>query len=84
MVRRVANIQQIYWDVYKKTSICMKFMSRQWCKDYRQRAQVLIGVVLGKWGGGYIAERYNFPPEISGLQNEKKCFQAPQPHWNLF
>lgn len=28
-----------------------------------------FAVVLGKWGGGYIVERYNFLSEISGLQN---------------
>lgn len=35
------------------------------------RDQVLIkfAVVLGKWGGGYIAERYNLSSEIHGLQN---------------
>lgn len=45
--RHVANIQQIYRDVYKKSHICMKWSLNwiyegQWLWDYRKRDQVLI------------------------------------------
>lgn len=58
MGKQVGNQQQIWRDVYKKISYLYEVILNLWMDyDFEIIDQVLIKLVLGKRGGGSIAER---------------------------